>query len=91
MPEITMLSEAHLRGLVPLDLGAIACVEEAFRALATQPVVMPPIRRLDLKDAVVALAAAHWSISSPPREKRFCSWNAVATCRVKKTTGIPAP
>jgi len=51
MPEITMLSEAHLRGLVPLDLGAIACVEEAFRALATQPVVMPPILRLDLKDA----------------------------------------
>ena len=51
MPEITMLSEAHLRRLVPLDLAAIACVENAFRALATLPVVMPPILRLDIKEA----------------------------------------
>jgi len=51
MPEVTMLSEAHLRRLVPLDLAAIACIEDAFRALATLPVVMPPILRLDIADA----------------------------------------
>ncbi|HVX81301.1 MAG TPA: ectoine utilization protein EutC [Devosiaceae bacterium] len=51
MPEITILTEAELRRLVPLDADAIACVENAFRALATRPVVMPPILRLDIKEA----------------------------------------
>ncbi len=47
---ITILTEADLRQLVPLDLAAITCVEDAFRALATAPVAMPPILRLDIPE-----------------------------------------
>jgi ornithine cyclodeaminase len=45
-----ILTEADLRRIVPLDLEAIACVEEAFHALATKAVVMPPILRLDIPE-----------------------------------------
>lgn len=48
MPIIKILTEADLRAAVPLDLEAVACVEDAFTALATKPVVMPPILRLDI-------------------------------------------
>lgn len=51
MPEITLLSEAELRGLVTLDRDAIACVKDAFAALATKPVVMPPILHLEIAEA----------------------------------------
>ena len=51
MPDITILTEADLRRLVPLDAEAVSCVEEAFAALATRAVVMPPILRLDIKEA----------------------------------------
>jgi len=51
MPDIVVLTERDLRGLVPLDTAAIECVEDAFRALATKPVVMPPIMRLDIAEA----------------------------------------
>ncbi|HVW91967.1 MAG TPA: ectoine utilization protein EutC [Devosia sp.] len=51
MPEITILTERDLRALVPLDAAAVACVEDAFKALATRPVVMPPILRLDIAEA----------------------------------------
>lgn len=47
---ITILTETDLRALVPLDMAAIDCVEDAFRALATQPVAMPPILRLDIPE-----------------------------------------
>jgi len=50
MPQITILTEADLRGIVPLDLDAVAVVENAFRALATLPVAMPPIMRLDIPE-----------------------------------------
>jgi ectoine utilization protein EutC len=50
MTTMTVLTEADLRRLVPLDLDAITCVEEAFAALATKPVAMPPILRLDVPD-----------------------------------------
>jgi ornithine cyclodeaminase len=43
MTNIKILTEADLRGLVKLDLDAIDCVEQAFAALATGNVVMPPI------------------------------------------------
>lgn len=43
MPEITILSEADLKSHVHLDLDAVACTEDAFTALATKDVVMPPI------------------------------------------------
>lgn len=51
MPEITIVNESELRTLVQLDHDAIACVERAFEALATQPVIMPPILRLDIEDS----------------------------------------
>ncbi|MDP2120434.1 MAG: ectoine utilization protein EutC [Hoeflea sp.] len=43
MAPIKILTEADLRRAVALDLDAIACVEDAFAALATGDVVMPPI------------------------------------------------
>ncbi len=48
MPDIRILTEAELRSQVQLDLDAIECVENAFHALATKSVVMPPIMRLDI-------------------------------------------
>jgi ornithine cyclodeaminase len=42
------LTEAELRSQIQLDLDAIECVEEAFHALATKSVIMPPIMRLDI-------------------------------------------
>lgn len=50
MTRMTMLTEADLRAIVPLDLAAVDCVENAFRALATKAVVMPPILRLDIPE-----------------------------------------
>jgi len=47
-PPVILLTEADLRALVPLDLAAVDCIEDAFRALATEPVAMPPILRLDI-------------------------------------------
>jgi len=35
---------------VPLDTAAVDCIEDAFRALATKPVAMPPILRLDIPE-----------------------------------------
>lgn len=50
MPSMTILTEADLRGIVGLDVAAIDCVEAAFRALATLPIAMPPILRLDIPE-----------------------------------------
>lgn len=51
MPTMKLLTEAELRQIVPLDLDAVKCTEEAFRALAIdERVTMPPILRLDLPD-----------------------------------------
>lgn len=47
---VTILTEADLRALVPLDLAAVDCIEAAFHALATKPVAMPPILRLDIPE-----------------------------------------
>lgn len=51
MPKVVILSEADLRACVPLDTDAVDCVERAFHLLATAPVVMPPILRLDIAEA----------------------------------------
>jgi ornithine cyclodeaminase len=48
MSQMLVLTEPDLRRTVQLDASAVACVENAFAALATKPVVMPPILRLDL-------------------------------------------
>ncbi|CAK7259722.1 MULTISPECIES: ectoine utilization protein EutC [unclassified Shinella] len=50
MTRMKILTEAELRRIVPLDLEAIACVEDAFHALATKAVAMPPILRLDIPE-----------------------------------------
>lgn len=50
MSRMTILTEAELRKIVTLDLEVVACVENAFRALATLPVAMPPILRLDIHE-----------------------------------------
>lgn len=50
MSWMIILTEADLRSVVPLDAGAVACVEDAFRALATKAVAMPPILRLDIPE-----------------------------------------
>jgi ornithine cyclodeaminase len=48
MSRMLVLTEPDLRRIVRLDASAVACVEEAFHALATKPVAMPPILRLDI-------------------------------------------
>src|SRR5690349_14419726 len=50
MTAITLLGEAQLRELVPLDLAAIDQIESAFLSLATEAVAIPPILRLDLPE-----------------------------------------
>ena len=48
MADISIVTEAELRSQIQLNLAAIECVEQAFHALATKVVVMPPIMRLDI-------------------------------------------
>lgn len=50
MPTIRILTESDLRKVIGLDMDAIACIEDAFVALATRDVRMPPILRLDIDD-----------------------------------------
>ncbi|MDP9753187.1 UNVERIFIED_ORG: ectoine utilization protein EutD/ectoine utilization protein EutC [Rhizobium sp. SORGH_AS260] len=50
MSRITILTEKDLRAVVKLDLSAVNCVEQAFGALATKAVAMPPILRLDIPE-----------------------------------------
>jgi ornithine cyclodeaminase len=50
MPDIRILTESELRSQIQLDLDAVECIENAFHALATKAVVMPPIMRLDIID-----------------------------------------
>ena len=51
MPKINILTEADLRAAVQLDADVVACVEQAFHALATKSVVMPPILHLEIAEA----------------------------------------
>lgn len=50
MSRIRILTEKDLRAVVGLDLSAVDCVEQAFAALATKAVAMPPILRLDVPE-----------------------------------------
>jgi ornithine cyclodeaminase len=50
MPKMRILTEAELRRCVTLDASVADCIEEAFRALATKAIVMPPILRLDIPE-----------------------------------------
>ncbi|TXI10251.1 MAG: ectoine utilization protein EutC [Rhizobium sp.] len=48
MTRVLILTETDIRKIVQLDDDAIDCVEQAFAALATKAVEMPPIMRLDI-------------------------------------------
>ncbi len=48
MAEMRILTEADLRRIIALDMASVACVENAFQALASGGVSMPPILRLDI-------------------------------------------
>ncbi|MFN7025728.1 MAG: ectoine utilization protein EutC [Pseudorhizobium sp.] len=50
MSRISILTEGDLRAVVKLDVSAVDCVEQAFAALATKPVSMPPVLRLDIPE-----------------------------------------
>ena len=50
MPRINILTEAELRRIIVLDHDVITCIEDAFVALATRAVAMPPILRLDIPE-----------------------------------------
>ncbi|CDM62693.1 MULTISPECIES: ectoine utilization protein EutC [Rhizobium] len=50
MNVMVILTERDLRKVISLDLEAVGCVEDAFRALATKAVSMPPILRLDIPE-----------------------------------------
>lgn len=49
--DIVILTEKELRKAVPLDLAAIDIVEQAFAALATGEVIMPPILSMAIPQA----------------------------------------
>ncbi|MGF0540132.1 ectoine utilization protein EutC [Agrobacterium sp. ES01] len=50
MSQMKILTEKDLRQIVSLDQETVACIEAAFEALATKPVAMPPILRLDIPE-----------------------------------------
>jgi ectoine utilization protein EutC len=50
MPDIVVLTEQELRRCVALDIPVVDAIEDGFRALATTPVAMPPILRLDIPE-----------------------------------------
>lgn len=49
--DVTVLTESDLREIVQLDLSAVDVVEQAFAALATGKVVMPPILSMAIAEA----------------------------------------
>ncbi len=51
MRDIFVLTEKDLRAIVHIDKAAIDTVEQAFRALASGKVIMPPILSMDIPDA----------------------------------------
>ena len=50
MSRMLVLTETDLRPIVRLDTSAVDSIESAFAALATRPVAMPPILRLDIPE-----------------------------------------
>jgi ornithine cyclodeaminase len=50
MPTIRILTETDLRGQVTLDLALVDLIEQAFAALATKQVVMPPILSMEIRE-----------------------------------------
>ncbi|NNE81392.1 MAG: cyclodeaminase [Silicimonas sp.] len=48
MSDIVVIDETRLCAAVPLDLAAVDCIDSAFRALAGDGVVMPPVMSMHL-------------------------------------------
>jgi ornithine cyclodeaminase len=61
MPDIKILIEKELRAQVGLNLASVDCIEQAFLALATQKIVMPPILQLTIpeKNGEVCIKTAY--------------------------------
>ena len=70
MPDMLILTEPDLRTLVPLDIDAIDTVERAFRALAEEAVVMPPILRLDVAEHNGEVDVCLLYTSPSPRDRQ---------------------
>ena len=51
MSSPAILTRAQLADLMPLDAAAVACMEEAFRALAQGRVILPPILHMPMPEA----------------------------------------
>lgn len=51
MPDINILTEEDLRGLVALDLDVVDCVAQGFAALAGGAVTMPPIMSMAITES----------------------------------------
>ncbi|MEQ8356048.1 MAG: cyclodeaminase [Kiloniellaceae bacterium] len=51
MHEVSILTEPDLRDLLTLDRDIVTCIENAFEALASKPVVMPPVLHLEIAEA----------------------------------------
>lgn len=49
--EVAIVTEAELRRVVPLDIAAVAAVENAFARLASGEVIMPPIPSMNIPAA----------------------------------------
>jgi ornithine cyclodeaminase len=51
MPDISILNEEDLRGLLKLDRDVLDCIAGGFEALASKAVIMPPILHLEIAEA----------------------------------------
>ncbi len=51
MPDISILNEEQLRGLLRLDRDVLDCIAGGFEALASKAVIMPPVLHLEIADA----------------------------------------
>ena len=59
MPEVTLLTQDELRRLVPLDLAAINCVEQGFKALASVNQASPTCRSQLMHPCLRLLKGGH--------------------------------
>ena len=50
MAKVSILNESELRSCIALDNTTVACIEDCFKTLATESVIMPPIMRLDIHE-----------------------------------------
>lgn len=49
--QVLILQQAQLKEILPFNMDVIACIEDAFHALASKAIVMPPILRMDMVES----------------------------------------